>query len=89
MEEQNEYIRTFSEIEGLQPAYRLTYRIRPQNGEWRLEVEKRTKTAQRKEAILLCCPEQAAHHLVRFLYENAVPMESWQDIVADAVPNIM
>ena len=89
MEQQTEYIHTFSELEGLQSAHQLTYRIRPQNGGWYFELEQCTKTECQQEALLLRCPEQAAHHLVRFLYENAVPLESWQDVVADAIPNIM
>lgn len=89
MEQQTEYIRTFSELEGLQAAHQLTYRIRPQNEGWRFELEKSTKTEREQEAFVLRCPKKAAYELIRFLYENAVPLESWQDILEDAITRVL
>lgn len=76
--------REFSHLGKFQQAYTLCYSL--QTGEQGLTVSvTKTQDAQQEtqKITLVSWQPEEAKLLVRYLYENAIPMENWQDIVAD------
>ncbi len=76
--------REFSHLGRFQQAHTLCYALDRQ--EERLAVRltcTRQKEQETQQISLVDWTLEEARLLVRYLYENAVPMENWQDVVTD------
>ncbi len=76
--------REFSHLGRFQQAHTLCYALTGQ--EERLAVRlicTRQKEQETQQISLVDWTLEEARLLVRYLYENAVPMENWQDVVTD------
>ena len=79
------YIRTYSELEGLQHAYTLLYCGASVPQGVVLELRREQNGRVHRSAVLL--PEGSfarAMQLLRYLCENGVGPEQWLDVLADA-----
>lgn len=78
------YIRTYSELEGLQHAHSLIYcawaSAQGTFAELRFEQEGRI----RRSTALLDCGFARAMQLMRYLCENGVGQEQWLEVLNDA-----
>lgn len=84
---QIEYIRKFSALGKLQAAHWIRYQLNLKGDCWEIRLEESNgKTIDRSEGISLDCEGTMAYNLLRFLYENAIPLESWLDVAEDLVP---
>ncbi len=86
LQAKKEYTRSFSELGELQDAHQITYQVQPQDDLWKVSLQCIEAKESHTDQMLLNCGEQVAYTLVRFLYENAIPFESWRDVVADMMP---
>lgn len=80
------YERKFSPLAGLQEASTLQYRLAAHREGWLLSLERRTAHATTRQAVRLRVEAALAQQLCTYLYENAVSIELWQDVLADLVP---
>lgn len=79
-------IRQFSSIEGLQAPYTLVYSLDEGSaGSCRLTLC-RTGAAQCIESVQLAAAPEYCYRLLRFLCENVVQPEVWQDVIAELCP---
>lgn len=82
--------REFSHLGRFQQAHTLCYALR-QEDDRRLTISLTQTQDTQKEteriALMDWRPEEAGL-LLRYLYENAVPMENWQDVVADLTASL-
>lgn len=76
-------IRQFSAIDGLQKAYTLVYSLDPdgENG-CRLTLC-RTGVRQRMDSQYIAAAPEFCYRILRYLCENGVQPEIWQDVVAE------
>ena len=78
------YIRTYSELEGLQHAHSLIYgawaSAQGTYAELRFEQDGRV----RRSTVLLDCSFARAMQLMRYLCENGIGLEQWLEVLADA-----
>ena len=81
------YVRKFSALESMQAAHQIHYcLIQAENG-WKMQLRQlHTKTGLRAEQVLLHCSSRMAYDVLRFLYENAIPLENWKDVLEDLLP---
>lgn len=70
---------SFSDLGLLQKAHTVRYGCMDNGCHCDITVQ---EGVQRESCRVYLC-RQKAEMLVRFLYENAVSMENWQDVVAD------
>ena len=78
------YIRTYSELEGLQHAYTLIYcGISVPQGAV-LELCREQDGHVKRSAVLLQGSFDRAMQLLRYLCENGVGLEQWLDVLEDA-----
>lgn len=75
------YRREFSELEGLQHADCVEYRLLCRDGEFILQAER--QNAPVVECLLDKEAEAAARRLLRFLYENAVDPAQIPQVLCD------
>ena len=73
---------SFSDLEPLQQAHTVRYGCSYSGSLCEITAQEGTRF---EKCIVPICG-QKAELLVRFLCENAVTMENWQDVVMDAVP---
>ena len=79
------YIRTYSELEGLQHAYTLVYCAASVPQGVQMELRREQQGRLQCEAVLL--PQGSfprAMQLARYLCENGVGLGQWRDVLADA-----
>lgn len=78
--------RAFSELGRLQHAMIMGYglRWREKTAVFELQCTQDANTEVQSQAVRGINPEQAGQ-ILRFLYENAVPMENWKDILQELV----
>ena len=78
------YIRTYSELEGLQRAHTLLYcaSVTAQGVEAEVRCEQGGRV--RRSAVLLDCSFSRAMQLMRYLCENGVEPEQWLEVLQDA-----
>lgn len=76
--------REFSHLGRFQQAHTLCYALRQEDGGLTVSITRTQDARQQTQKISLAAwkPEEA-ELLLRYLYENAVPIENWQDVVAD------
>ena len=76
--------RSFSKLGKLQRAHTIRYCCHcvPQGSEISLQEGHLT------ECHTLALDKERANLLVRFLYENAVPMETWRDVVEELLSRV-
>lgn len=93
MNELVSYQRNFSELPGLQKAKKLDYvlehRLKEGHILYGIHV---TETSQNRivdeKTLFFTCYQQLAEHLLKFLYENAVPTAQCPDIIIDACASL-
>lgn len=77
------FVRSFSSLGHLQAEGKMLYALwqeGPQN--WRICLEYRQKAGVRTDSCVLGPLNRlAAVQLLQCLYENAVPLENWQDVL--------
>ena len=84
---QVEYVRSFSALGKLQKAHSVRYRLRQESDCCQLSLEQTEPDAHvRSEKMLLYCSGEAGHKMLVFLYENAVHMENWKELVTELLP---
>ncbi len=84
---QIEYVRKFSALGKLQMAHWIRYQLNRTDDCWEIRLEQSDgKTMGRSEGMELDCSGMMAYNILRFLYENAIPMENWLDVAEDLVP---
>ena len=78
--------RALSELGRLQQAMTIGYRLRWQEktAVFELRCTRGAKIEAQSQAVRNVNPEQAGQ-ILQFLYENAVPMENWKDILQELV----
>lgn len=79
------YIRTYSELEGLQHAYTLIYCAASVPQGVLMELRREQQGRLQWDAVLL--PQGSfprAMQLARYLCENGVGLGQWRDVLADA-----
>lgn len=79
-------VRQFSAIEGLQSPYTLVYSLDTGEAEGCRLTLCRTGAAERIESIRLAAAPEYCYRLLRFLCENVVQPEVWQDVIAELYP---
>lgn len=83
MADEQVYVRQYSELEGLQHACTVEYLLYMEQRGPGIEV-RRSGPDARSERFVLCGRTAAyARRLLRFLYENAVPVESLGAVLED------
>lgn len=75
-------VREYSELQGLQHAAQVEYRLHRTERQLRLEILRRP-TGRSAVCTLLGWNEPYAHRLLRFLYENGVAPEHLREIVEE------
>lgn len=75
------YLRTYSQIEGLQPAYTLRYCLFAEADGYRLEVCE--SGAGKAVCHMAGISAAAAGKLLRYLYENGVPAGQAAEVLQD------
>lgn len=86
-QQQAEYTRAFSDLGTLQTAHQVKYRLKEDGNLWEIQLEDNSKRENKADGLLLDCSERMAYNVLRFLYENAVQLDGWRDIVMDLVPS--
>lgn len=84
---QAEYTRAFSDLGKLQAVHQVKYRLKEDGNLWKIQLEDDSKVENKTDGLLLDCSEGMAYNVLRFLYENAVQLDGWKDIVMDLVPS--
>ena len=80
------YFKKFSSIPRIQQAEELCYRLIESKGEYSLEVSSIIEGEQRAQMISLPGLEkEVAVCLLQYLYENAVRLESCQEVIDDCI----
>lgn len=81
--------RAFSALGRLQQASVLQYRLYWHDGKGEFQLSRRTQAGSRQEqAQVQHLSSGQCRDLVYYLYENAVPLENWQDILQDLLAAI-
>lgn len=76
-------VREFSTLEPYQSAHTLIYSLEPdKEGCWLSVCCRRPDGSEYKERAWVTAPEETCWDLLRFLYENSVQLELWQDAVS-------
>lgn len=76
--------REFSHLGRFQQAHTLCYALDRQEERLAVRLTRtRQKEQETQQISLVNWTLEEARLLVRYLYENAVPMENWQDVVTD------
>ena len=76
-------IREFSTLGAYQSAHTLICTLEPgEEGCWLNVCRRRPDGTEHKERAWVSAPEEACWNLLRFLYENSVQPELWQDAVS-------
>ncbi len=70
----------------LQCAHTLHYCIRETTDGWLLTLRKEAQEGSESETVRLLTSAEAVKALQIYLYENAVSLEVWQDVLADILP---
>ena len=81
------YVRSYSELEGLQRAHTLCYSAR--RTETGIVLELALEEGGVRSAHRVLCPSEnfpRAMRLMKYLYENGVGAEQWLDVLRDS-PN--
>ena len=78
------YIRTYSELEGLQHANTLVYCGAAAAQGVVMELRQEQDGRVRRSAVLLQDSFARAMQLLRYLCENSVGLEQWLDVLDDA-----
>ena len=78
------YIRTYSELEGLQRAHTLLYCASATAQGVEAEVRCEQGGRVRRSAVLLDCSFSRAMKLMRYLCENGVGLQQWLEVLCDA-----
>lgn len=78
------YIRTYSELEGLQHAHTVVYCAAavPQGAVLELRCEENGRVEQ--QTALARCSFARAMLMMRYLYENGVGLQQWLEVLCDA-----
>ena len=82
--------RDFSEIAPLQKAHRLIYEAeqREPGGNVCFRVSHRGEKVLKEELWVSGIEEETALKVMRYLWENAVPTETWKEVLADTLAQI-
>ncbi len=83
---QAEYVRSFSDLGKMQTVHQVKYQLKEDGSLWEIRLEDESEITHKTDGLLLDCSEPMAYNVLRFLYENAVQLDSWRDIVTDLVP---
>ena len=88
MEQNVPLIRKFSALEPYQEAYTLACSLEPEGPGCWLSVTRTKATAGPADAVRtwVPAPQEECVRLLRFLYENAVQPELWQDTISGWYP---
>lgn len=87
---QVEWNRQFSTLGTLQVAHSVQYQLNQTEDGWEIQLAESTEEgAVRSQRMQLECTGVIAYELLRFLYENAISLDSWQDVLEDTVPEAM
>ena len=78
------YIRTYSELEGLQHAHPLVYCGAAAAQGVVMELRQEQDGRVRRSAVLLQDSFARAMQLLRYLCENSIGLEQWLDVLDDA-----
>ena len=78
------YIRTYSELEGLQHAHTLVYCGDAAAQGVVMELRQEQDGRVRRSAVLLQDSFARAMQLLRYLCENSIGLEQWLDVLDDA-----
>ena len=78
------YIRTYSELEGLQHAHTLVYCGAAAAQGAVMELRQEQNGRVRRSAVLLQDSFARAMQLLRYLCENSIGLEQWLDVLDDA-----
>ncbi len=74
------YVRAFSDLGEYQQAYTVTYRLRRQAFFWEIEIVQSGQCVQ-TDRMQLRMQEEQAVQLLTLLYENAVSIALWRDVI--------
>lgn len=81
----SERVCRFSDLGRLQKAATLRYDGEEQPGGFELRLSKQQAGALREESVFLHGVSAGEGEcLLQFLYENAVPIENWNDVLQEA-----
>ncbi len=87
---QVELRRRFSALGTLQVAHSIQYQLNQTEDGWEIQLAECTEEGDvRSQRMQLDCTGVMAYELLRFLYENAISLDSWQDVLEDTAPEAM
>lgn len=75
--------REFSDIAPFQKAFRARYVLVLRQGKYVAQLQYCSGKDILAQEAVLDCEQEPARRIVRFLYENAIPMENWKDILCE------
>lgn len=79
-------VRQFSAIKGYQTAYTLVYTLEPNAGNGcSLILDRKGAQEQRVSMFVPLTPDEG-YRLLRYLCENVVQPELWEDVIAEHLP---
>ena len=78
--------RSFSTLGSYQLAHQITYETRQTSIGQHLSLSKESASGVSAESVLAIISPNEAEDLIRYLYENSIPIENWRDIVEDILP---
>lgn len=76
-------IRQYSAIDGLQKAYTLVYSMDAEGPQGCRLTLCRTGSRQRMDSRYIAAEPEFCYHILRYLCENGVQPEIWQDVLAE------
>ena len=79
-------IRQYSAIDGLQKAYTLVYSMDAEGPLGCRLTLCRTGSRQRMDSQYVAAEPEVCYRILRYLCENGVQPEIWQDVVAELTP---
>ena len=81
------YVREFSALGSMQAEHWIHYCLAWADGAWQMQLRQLyPNKGPQSEQVFLQCSGTMAYHVLRFLYENAVPLENWKDVLEDLLP---
>ncbi len=76
------YLRVFSELGDFQKAHTITYQLKSHKNGYAFVLKQQTETLH-TDQITVKIAKAKAEQLLALLYENAVSIEIWRDVLAE------
>lgn len=81
------YTKRFSTLGRMQKRHTMIYQLEETSGGCVIRVGSIAEGTVRFESRRVSVSGAAAGQMLRYLYENAVPLENWQDVLENVLPS--